>query len=187
LRTESYLFTDSELANGAISVHMLAGAAITALAPLQVLQGPRRRWPWLHRATGRAIVAAALVAALGGLVFIAVRGTIGGAWMDFGFALYGAAMAVAAVQTFRHAKARDIARHRAWALRLVVLVLASWLFRVHYGIWFLATGGLWSNDSLTGPFDRVQVLAFFLPYLLILELWLRRGPRPDRPGAPRSR
>ena len=163
--------------SAAIFAHMLAGALITLLAPLQLLPAPRARAPALHRWAGRLLVAAALVTALGGLAWIAGQGTVGGLPMSAGFALYGALMALAACQTLRFARARAWARHRAWALRLVVLALASWLYRVHYTLWYAATGGAASNAAFTGAFDRVQVLAFFLPYLLALELWLRRDRR----------
>jgi hypothetical protein len=44
---------------------------------------------------------------------------------------------------------------------------------MHYAIWYGLTGGALSNDSFTGPFDLVQVVAFFMPYLLLAELWMR--------------
>jgi hypothetical protein len=166
--------------SAAIFAHMLAGALITVLAPVQLLTGAHAPAPRLHRWTGRLLVAAALVTALGGLAWIAGQGTVGGPPMSAGFALYGALMALAAGQTLRFARARAWARHRAWALRLVVLALASWLYRVHYTLWYLATGGAASNADFTGAFDRVQVLAFFLPYLLALEMWLRRARRRAR-------
>ena len=97
--------------------------------------------------------------------------------MDWGFGLYGGLMALAAVQTVRLARRRD-PRHRLWAERLVILALASWLYRVHYGIWEIATGGAGSRPDFSGPFDLVQVFAFYLPYLAI-HAWIRR----DR-GAP---
>jgi hypothetical protein len=154
------------------ALHMLAGAAITALAPLQLITPLRRRLPGLHRACGRLVVAGAAITSAAGLAFIALRGTVGGPVMDAGFALYGLCLAAAATQTYRHARARDLARHREWALRLFVLAIASWLYRVHYGLWYLATGGLWSDLSdFSGAFDRVQVFAFYLAYLAALELW----------------
>ena len=62
--------------------------------------------------------------------------------------------------------------------RLFVLVLGSWLYRVHYGLWYLATDGLASTPEFTGTFDRVQNVAFYLPYLVLLEIWLRTRPVP---------
>lgn len=178
LSGETYLFTAGRrLPNLAVFGHMLGGAALTVLAPAQLLTGARRRFLGAHRWAGRAVVALSLATALGGLAFIAARGTIGGRVMDLGFALYGLCLGAAAVQAFRHARRGDLGRHRDWALRLVVLALASWLFRLHYVLWFLLTGGLGSTPDLTGPFDRIQVFAFFLPYLALVEIHLRRRRR----------
>lgn len=95
--------------------------------------------------------------------------------MSFGFALYGLCLAGSAAMTLRTARARDRAAHRRWGLRTIWLAIASWLFRVEYGLWFLFTGGLGSTPTLDGPFDKVMVLAFFVPPLLILEWRFRRA------------
>lgn len=175
LSDETYLWVASAPGQTrGLMVHMITGGAITLLVPVQAALGAWGGWPVLHRWLGRILLPLALVTAFGGLVFIAGIGTIGGRWMDLGFTLYGALMLLAALKAWRRAVERDWPAHRAWALRLVVLALASWMFRVHYGLWFLATGGLGSTSALDGPFDRVQVLAFFVPYLALLEVWLRR-------------
>jgi hypothetical protein len=54
---------------------------------------------------------------------------------------------------------------------------------VHYGLWYLATGGAASNPDFTGAFDRVQNFAFFVPYLILVQIWIAyRSPR--RAAAP---
>lgn len=164
-------------ANAAIFAHMLAGALITALAPLQLIGPLRRRWPAVHRAAGHAIVAGSLIAGAGGLVYIALRETVGGPLMDWGFGLYGVLLILCAVQTQRHGRAGRMAEHRDWALRLFVLAVGSFLYRVHYGLWYLATDGLWTAEGFSGAFDRVQIFAFYLPYLALVELWLRHRRR----------
>ncbi|WP_240484579.1 DUF2306 domain-containing protein [Pseudoponticoccus marisrubri] len=164
------------LANGAIYGHMLSGGVITLLVPLQLLPVIRRRAPRLHRVSGYLLAGLALVTGIAGLVYIALKGTIGGPWMSFWFGLYGLLMILAAVATVRHARNRDFARHRRWALRLMVLAVASFLYRVHYGLWFMATGGIGVED-FHGAFDRAMVWAFYLPYLAALELWFRRARR----------
>lgn len=42
-----------------------------------------------------------------------------------------------------------------------------------YGIWMLLTGGLGHSQDFTGPFDRVMAFFFYLPNLLVVELYLR--------------
>lgn len=175
-QTTSRLFHDAApVSNLAIYGHMIAGAVITALAPLQLLSAVRARWPAVHRLSGYLVAAAAAFTAFGGLYYILVQGTIGGWIMDAGFGLYGALMLLTVVRTVQLARQRD-PRHRLWAERLVILALASWLYRVHYGIWDIATGGIGSNPAFSGPFDIVQVFAFYVPYLLLHAwFWQRRS------------
>jgi hypothetical protein len=168
-----YIRSDNPIANLFIFSHMATGAAITALVPLQLVPSLRLRLPALHRWSGRLIILAAVVTAVGGLVYIPLRGTIGGVPMNIGFSLYGVLVLITSLQTIRYARARRIADHNAWALRFFWLALGSWFYRVHYGLWYLATDGLWSNPQFTGGFDLVQSFAFFLPYLIGIEVYLR--------------
>ncbi|QBF34089.1 DUF2306 domain-containing protein [Thalassococcus sp. S3] len=160
--------------NASIFAHMLAGALVTCLAPLQLIGAIRRRWPRLHRLNGYILIVVATLTAIGGLVFISNRGTIGGPLMNMGFTLYGGLMLLSAIQAMRHARARRFDLHMAWALRLFVLAIGSWLYRVHYGLWYALTGGAASTAAFTGLFDQIQMFAFYLPYLALLEIWLQR-------------
>lgn len=187
----SRVFQDAGLlARGGIALHMIAGAVLTLGAPLQALPLLRRRWPGLHRRFGYVLFVLAIATGTGGLVYIAMSGTVGGWWMSLWFAVYGAAMIWTAINTVYYAIAKDLRRHFAWAVRLIVLAVGSWIYRMHYAIWYGATGGLASNDAFTGVFDRIQVVAFFLPYLLIAEVALRwrdrrrhgAQARPPRPA-----
>jgi len=157
----------------AIGLHFAAGGLILVLGCVQLVSRLRQHHPAVHRVLGRVYVGAALLAGLGGLGSIAVKGTVGGAVMDVGFALYGVLTVAAAVQTYRFARARRTDAHRAWALRLFVLALGSWLYRMDYGFWLLLTDGLGHTDDFRGPFDRVMAFAFYLPNLLVVELYLR--------------
>lgn len=178
LSGETYIYTPGgTFTNLAIFSHMVLGAAAMVLVPFQLIGRVRQRHPWLHRMVGRVIVLASITVAVGGLIYITLRGTIAGPLMDLGFALYGVLMLGCAVQALRLARAGDFERHSAWALRLFVLVMGSLIFRLHYVIWFSLTDGLGSNDQLTGPFDQVQYFAFYIPYLAALELWLSRRNR----------
>lgn len=176
--------------------HMVLGAVVTVLAVVQLAGPIRQRWPRLHRISGRVMACLALLTGLGGLAYIAASGTIGGPLMSVAFAGYGVLMVIAAIQTPRFAMARDYARHRRWGLRLIVLGLGSWLYRLHYGLWYGATCtlsdtmcGIAAEPDFSGLFDQINVFAFYVPYLLVLEWYLRRTPtvRGDRaPYAPSS-
>ena len=169
-----------------IAVHFAAGGILLLLGPVQLLGGVRRRWPAFHRWSGRVYAACALLAGLGGLVFILVSGTIGGVPMSLGFAGYGALMVVAAVQTWRHALARRepgrLEKHRAWAIRLFALAIGSWLYRMDYGFWFLFTGGLGHTPDFRGWFDWLMDGAFYLPNFLVAEAFVRARAAPQRPA-----
>lgn len=158
---------------GAMAAHLLAGAALLGLGPLQLVGEVRRRWPGFHRWTGRVYVAAAGLAGLGGLAFILIRGTIGGAPMNIGFGLYGALVVLAAGQTFRHARARRFAAHRAWAIRLFALAVGSWLYRMEYGFWLPLTHDAGHTASFRGPMDVVMAFLFYLPNLAVAEAFIR--------------
>jgi len=162
------------LTNLALALHMIAGAILATGAPLQAVPIVRRRWPVLHRRFGYALFVLAIVTGLGGLVYIALQGTIGGWWMSVWFTVYGVALLWAAVNTIYYALAKDLGRHFDWAVYLIILAVGSWIYRMHYVIWFAFTGGVASNETLTGVFDRFQVVGFFVPYLLIAQILLRR-------------
>jgi hypothetical protein len=172
---------DGILANAGIALHMIAGAVLTFGAPLQALPIVRRRWPGLHRRFGYILFVLAVATGLGGLVYIALNGTIGGWWMSLWFSIYGVAMIWTAINTVYYAMAKDRRRHFAWAVRLIVLAVGSWIYRMHYAIWYAATGGVASTKEFTGLFDQIQVVAFFVPYLLIAEIALRWRDARRRP------
>jgi hypothetical protein len=166
-----------------LGMHFAAGGIILALGCIQLIGAIRARFPGLHRWAGRVYVAASLFTGIGGLAFIAARGTIGGPVMSAGFSLYGILTVLCAVQTFRHARARRLALHRAWALRLFALAIGSWLYRMDYGFWLLLTNGAGHTESFSGPFDRFMAFFFYLPNLLMVEILLRGQGRAARPGA----
>ncbi|WP_298851864.1 DUF2306 domain-containing protein [uncultured Ruegeria sp.] len=170
---QSYLFADDQfVGNAAMLVHILAGTLLVVLVPLQLLKGLRLEYNRLHRAMGTGLVALALITGLAGMTYIPLRGTIGGPVMSAAFFLYGLCLFTAALMVARMALARDRAGHWAWGLRLFWLALGSWLYRLHYTLWYLLTGGLGSEPDFSGPFDLVQNFAFFVPYLLVVQVWV---------------
>lgn len=116
---------------------------------------------------------AALLAGLGGLVFIAAKGTVGGTVMNTGFSFYGVLTVLAAVQTYRLARARRLQAHRAWSLRLFALAIGSWLYRMDYGFWLLLAASAGHTRDFRGPFDMLMAFGFYVPNLLVTEVCLR--------------
>jgi len=157
-----------------IGVHFAAGGIILILGCIQLIEPLRERYPALHRWLGKVYILASVLTAIGGLAFIFIKGTIGGLVMDIGFAGYGILMFWAAIETFRYARAKQFENHRAWAIRLFALAIGSWLYRMDYGFWFLFTDGLGHTDSFDGPFDYFMSFFFYLPNLVVAELFIRR-------------
>ena len=164
----------TESATIGIGVHFAAGGIILILGCIQLIARVRVKYPALHRWLGRIYVLASLLTAVGGLAFIFIKGTIGGLVMDIGFSGYGLLMLLAAIETYRHARAGRFVTHRAWAIRLFALAIGSWLYRMDYGFWMLFTDGLGHTDSFTGPFDYFMDYFFDLPNLLVAEVFIGR-------------
>ncbi len=120
-----------------MGLHFATGGIILLLGSIQLIKGIQVRYPLVHRWLGRIYLVASVFAAIGGLLFIVLKGTIGGRVMNIGFSLYGILMLLAAIATFRHALAGRVAQHRAWAIRLYALAIGSWLYRMDYGFWLL--------------------------------------------------
>lgn len=160
-----------------IGLHFATGGIILLLGSIQLIEAIRTRYSAFHRWVGRIYVACSLLAAIGGLFFIAVKGTIGGIVMDIGFALYGILMFICAIETIRHARAGRVEKHRAWALRLYALAIGSWLYRMDYGFWLLLTDGVGHANNFSGPFDKIMAFFFYLPNLLVAEIFIRSRKR----------
>lgn len=157
-----------------IGLHFATGGIILMLGCIQLVERIRIKYPAIHRWLGRLYVISALGAAIGGLVFIFIKGTIGGLIMDIGFAGYGVLMFLAAIATLHYARSGKFELHRAWAIRLFALAIGSWLYRMDYGFWFLFTDGLGHTSNFTGPFDYFMDFFFYLPNLLVAEIFIGR-------------
>ncbi|MCG8326147.1 MAG: DUF2306 domain-containing protein [Chitinophagales bacterium] len=157
-----------------IGLHFATGGIILMLGCIQLVERIRIKYPAIHRWLGRLYVISALGAAIGGLVFIFIKGTIGGLIMDIGFAGYGVLMFLAAIATLHYARSGKFELHRAWAIRLFALAIGSWLYRMDYGFWFLFTDGLGHTSNFTGPFDYFMDFFFYLPNLLVAEVFIGR-------------
>ncbi len=163
---------NTQAVNWSMGLHFAGGGTILILGCIQLIESIRLDYPALHRWLGRIYVLSALVTAIGGLVFIFTKGTIGGWVMDIGFTGYGVLTFVCAIATIRFARSGDFKRHRAWAIRLFALAIGSWLYRMDYGFWLLFTDGLWHTDTFTGAFDYFMDFFFYLPNLLVAEVFI---------------
>ncbi len=164
--------TQTETATIGIGIHFAAGGIILILGCIQLLEKVRARYPAFHRIIGRIYVLASIFTAVGGLTFIAVKGTIGGTVMDIGFGLYGVLTFIAAIQTIRFARAKDFGEHRAWGIRLFALAIGSWLYRMDYGFWLMLMDGAGHTENFTGTFDKIMSFFFYIPNLIMAEIFI---------------
>lgn len=163
------------LRNLIVGVHVLVAAIITLGGPLQFIAAVRARWPRLHRWNGRVYLATAVIASISGaLMKFGEPG--GGDPAQRAAILFNAVVIVVfAALALRHAIARDITRHRRWAMRLFLVVSGVWFFRVGLMFWILANGGPVGFDAktFTGPaLVAIAWLQTLLP-LAVHEAWLR--------------
>lgn len=159
----------------AFTVVVVLGGLVQLLPPL------RRRAPTLHRWNGRIYLGCAVLLAVGGVVLMLSRGTVGSAWQQAGTALNGAVILGCAAMAWRHARAGRTAAHRRWALRLFLAVSGVWFFRVGLMAWLLLNRAPVGFDpgTFTGPLLVVLAHAQYLLPLAVLELVFRA----QSPGA----
>lgn len=153
--------------------HVLLAAVMTLAGLAQLVPALRRRWPRLHRWSGRLFLATAALLALGGLWLTWGRGsylTVTGA---LAISIDAALILFCGAQAFITARARDFAAHRRWALRTFIVASGVWFMRVGYMAWALATRGAGMSRGMDGPFDLFWAFATYLLPLAVLELYLR--------------
>lgn len=167
-----------DAANALIGMHFLAGAIISILGCVQLVKKIRTKALIVHKIFGYIYVVTSFLAGLGGLGYIFIRGCVGGPAMDVGFAAYGILMIVCALLTGYYGYLRKREKHRAWAFRLFSLAVASWLFRIYYGLWIALTDNVGHHDDFQGPFDYFTMYFFFIPNLFVAEIFIRRLHKP---------
>lgn len=159
--------------NLAFISHVLLAAVITAGGLLQLTPPLRKRFPALHRWTGRTYMVIAVFMALGGIGLIWIRGTRLNDFAAMGTTVDGILILLAAGFALRHAIARRIDQHRRWAMRLFIFVSGVWFTRIGYMGWAILSGGAGMSRNMTGWFDSFIAWGSFLVPWLLLELYLR--------------
>ncbi|NIK46202.1 hypothetical protein FHS46_000519 [Variibacter gotjawalensis] len=166
-----------------MATHLLSGAGILLLGPIQLLTRPRGTVSLLHRCAGRLYVLLAVIVGVVGLTFTLVKGTVGGPPMTFAFGISGVLILVAAERTFTYARARRTELHRTWAIRLFALAIGSWVYRMEYGLWYLAgLRHVGHTSTFTGWFDQIMNFFFYVPNLIVAEWIIRKWETIDRPA-----
>jgi hypothetical protein len=160
--------------NTTIIVHLALALFIMLAGSMQLVPQIRRHAPWLHRLTGRSYITAALLASIGGLYLVWVRGTVGDNAQHVGSTLNATLIVLFGVLAWRSARARNFGAHRKWALRLFLVASGVWFFRVGLMLTLLVFRRPVGFDpkSFTGPFLTFLTFAESLLPLLVLEGYL---------------
>jgi GSH-dependent disulfide-bond oxidoreductase len=98
------------------------------------------RAPRFHHWNGRIYLVAAVITAMAGLYMELARSHIPSVVMQAGSVLDALLILLCAAMALRYALARDFKTHRRWALRLFLVVSASWFFRVELMFWIAIMG-----------------------------------------------
>ena len=168
--------------NLAVAMHFITAAIIMLAGAVQLVPWVRRRFPILHRWNGRLYMLTAVALSAAGLYMTWIRGSVGDIPQHLGSTLNAALIWLFAALALRYALARDFTTHRRWALRLFLVVSASWFIRIMLFLTFFVFRGPVGFDpaTFTGPYLTFLTFAQYLVPLGILELYFRAQ---DRPGA----
>jgi len=160
--------------NLAIAFHVLIAIIIIGGGPLQLIPQIRNRIPRFHRYLGRTYVTTAVITSIAGLYLVWTRGVPGGLVGHLAISLDAVLIMLFAAIAVSFAVARQIDRHRRWAMRLFMVVSAVWYFRIGLMFWFMATGGIGIDpETFQGPFLTFMYFGqMFIP-LALLEVYFR--------------
>jgi uncharacterized membrane protein len=168
--------------NLAVVVHLVTAVVIMLAGAVQLVPQVRSRFPVVHRWNGRIYMLSAVVLSAAGVYMHWIRGAVGDFSQHLGATVNAVLIWGCAAMALRYALARDFKTHRRWALRLFMVVSASWFLRIMLFLTFLIFKGPIGFDptTFTGPFLTFMIFAQFLVPLGFLEIYLRAQ---DRPGA----
>ncbi|MGF1598129.1 MAG: DUF2306 domain-containing protein [Acidimicrobiales bacterium] len=159
----------------ALLIH--AGFAGLAMVLTPVQGSSRRRWPALHRASGRVSALAIALGAATGLVVAQV--SYAGLSGRIGFSTLSVVWVYATWRAISGARRGDLATHRRWAVRVMALTFAAVTLRLWVGLWVAISVAVSGTDPSVA-FDQMYVLTPFLswiPNLVAVEWSLRRTAR----------
>ena len=161
------------LGNIAVALHLFLASIIVLGGPLQLIPKIQTHAPAFHRWNGRVYIFTAILISIGGIFMVWTRGVIGGLFSIIAISINAILIIIFAIMTWRAAVARQMSKHRLWALRTFMVVNGVWFFRIGFGLWIFINGGApGSTENLDGPFDRFLAYADFLLPLAFFEFYL---------------
>jgi uncharacterized membrane protein len=168
--------------NFAVATHLMSAAVIMVAGAVQLVPQVRSRFARFHRWNGRIYLLTAGTLSLAGLYMHWIRGSVGDLPQHIGGTVNAVLIWICGGMALGYALARDFKAHRRWALRLFLVVSASWFIRIMLFLWlmiFRAPVGL-DPTTFTGPLPTTLSYAQYLIPLAVVEIYFRAQ---DRPGA----
>lgn len=149
--------------------HIVPGLVFVLLAPVQFMAAVRKRYPALHRWTGRVLLADGLVIGATALI-MSPQMAIGGSLETAATFVFGVLFLFALGKAFAAIRARRVAEHRRWMIRAYAIGLGVATVRPIVGVFFAT-----SRFTHLTPHDFFGI-AFWLGFVLSLaaaEAWIR--------------
>jgi len=161
--------------NWAVVMHVASAAVIMLAGAVQLVPQVRIRFPVFHRWNGRIYMLSAVALSAAGVYMHWVRGSVGDISQKLGGTLDAVLIWGFAAMALRYALGRDFKTHRRWALRLFIVVSASWFYRIGFFLSFLVFKGPFGFNpvTFTGPFLTFMAFGQYLVPLAALEIYLR--------------
>ena len=157
-------------------LHVIPGALFMILGPLQFIGSLRRRYPEVHRWSGRIFLTASAIIGVTGLTMAAGH-TIGGWDEKSAIFLFGSFFLFALGKALWHAMHREFATHGEWMIRGYAIGLAVATIRPIMGIFF-ATALMRGHTPQPHEFFGTAFWIGFTLQAIVAELWIRY----TRPG-----
>src|SRR6266404_1075906 len=170
--------------NPAVVMHLTSAVIVMLAGAVQLVPQVRNRFPAFHHWNGRVYMLTAVTLSLAGLYMQWIRGSVGDLPQHIGSAVNAILIWLCAAMALRYAMARDFKTHRRWALRLFLVVSASWFYRLGFFLTLVVLKGPVGFDpaTFTGPFPTFMSFAQYLFPLAVLEIYLRAQDRPGTLG-----
>jgi Predicted membrane protein (DUF2306) len=161
--------------NWAVVMHVASAAILMLAGAVQLVPQVRSRFPVFHRWNGRVYMLTAVILSMAGLYMTWIRGSVGDVTQHLGSTLNAVLIWLFGAMALRYALARDFKTHRRWALRLFLVVSASWFIRIMLFLSFLVFKGPIGFDpgTFTGPLLTLLTFGQYLIPLGVLELYFR--------------
>ncbi len=159
--------------------HMVFGAMMNFISPYQVYLGLSRKKKAWHKYIGMSNIAIAFFGATVGSLYFSLYydENVGVGLQPYIYqpgAMYGVVMFYVIYKLIQTLVRRDFVAHKEWAIRLFILAIGSWLFRVTIGMYAtghtIGLGGILPGQTAFGIFNS---WGFYVTPLVIYEVYLR--------------